>query len=196
MQSKRLKAGIRRPQFNLIASAENSFESGARLINQSHDDFSVARFITTFDQRDVPVADMFVDHRVALYTQRIDAFRSNSAKKKTRDADRFRIFNRVNRNTGGDASNQTNFAHRIGRHVFHAQTKLKNTWLVLALEQTTFLKCSYMLRNRGLGTDSKMTCDLSVRRLVSMLRQKTRDVVEDFFLTLCARQHLGNLGNS
>src|SRR5512133_3412405 len=98
MQAKRLKTGVRGSQFHFVAPAENSFQSCAGLIDQRHDDFSITRFIATFDQRDVAVANVLIDHRVAFHTQRVDALWSNSAEQKTWYTDRFRILNRVNRN--------------------------------------------------------------------------------------------------
>src|SRR5215468_12673103 len=140
MQSDRLEAGIGRPQFNLVASAEDSLKSGAGLIDQRDNDFSITRFIATFDQRNVTIANVLIDHRVAFNSQRINSLRTYASQKKPRYADRFRIFNRVDRYAGGDAANQANFTHSIGRHVFHAQTKFKHSRFVFALDQAALLE--------------------------------------------------------
>src|SRR3989442_15217981 len=50
-----------------------------------------------------------------------------------------------------------------------------------------------MFGDRGFGTDPEVTRDLRIRRLVSMLREKPGNVIEDFFLALSSRQHLLSL---
>lgn len=149
MQSKGLETRVRRPQFNFVATAENSFQSGAGLVDQCDNDLSVARFVATLDQRNVAIADVLVDHRVAFYSQRVDSLGANAAEKKTRHANRFRIFHRIDRNAGSDATNETNFAHSIGRHFFHAQAKFENSRLVFTLDQTTLLECRDVFGNGG-----------------------------------------------
>src|SRR5262249_41405999 len=149
MQSKGLKTNVRRPQFNLVTTAENSFQSRAGLVDQRDNDLSIAGFVATLDQCNVAIADVLVDHRVTFYSQRVDSLGTNAAEKKTRYADRFRILNSVDRNARGDATNQTNLAHRIGRHFFHAQTKFENSRLVFALDQAALLERRDVLRNRG-----------------------------------------------
>src|SRR5207302_3994110 len=47
-----------------------------------------------------------------------------------------------------------------------------------------------MFGDRGFGTDTEVTGDLSIRRFVSVLREKAGDVIENFFLALSSRQHL------
>jgi hypothetical protein len=51
------------------------------------------------------------------------------------------------------------------------------------------LQCIDVLGNRRLGTDSKVTRDLRIRWLVTVLGEELSDVVENFFLTLSAWQH-------
>ena len=50
-----------------------------------------------------------------------------------------------------------------------------------------------MFGDRGFRVDAEVPRDLSVRWFVTVLCEKAGNVVEDFFLALRSRQHLGNL---
>src|SRR3954471_394414 len=104
---------VRRPKLNLVAKTEESLQRRARLIDQGHDDFTIARLVATLNQRNVAVADMLIDHRVAFDPQRIHAFGSHSSQKKARHTNRLNVLHRVDGHTGGDSSDQANSAHRI-----------------------------------------------------------------------------------
>lgn len=54
--------GIRGAQLDLGAVPEESLERGMALVNQSNHNFAIVSIRALFDKRDVPIADVIVDH--------------------------------------------------------------------------------------------------------------------------------------
>src|SRR5205085_10809870 len=99
------------------------------------------------------------------------------------------VFNRVNRDAGGYATEQRNFANSIRRDFLNFDGQSKTSGLVVAFDQPTLFQCRDMFRNRRLRANSKVARNLSIRRFVSVLREKASDVIENFFLSLSTWQH-------
>src|SRR2546423_5520359 len=192
VQSNRFNGHVGGPQFDLGAAPEDSFQSGARAIDQRHDNLAIASLVATFDQSDVAVADVFVDHRIALHPQSVNALRPNAPQHEARHANLFHVLNCVDRRTCRDATNQTHFANRICRDLIDAQAEFENSGAMLALDESTFFKRGDMLGDGRFRAHAEVPGDLCVRRLMSVVREKSSDVIEDFFLALGSRQH----GNS
>ena len=60
---------------------------------------------------------------------------------------------------------------------------------MFAFDQTSLLEGRDMLGDRRFGTHAEVSRNLSVRWFVSVIRGEADDVIQDFFLTLSARQH-------
>src|ERR1051325_11731041 len=84
-----------RTQFDLRAEAIEPLERGARALDEGDDYFSVARFRAILYERDVAVADVLVDHRIALDPQGIDALGPHTPQQETRHADRLRVLDGI-----------------------------------------------------------------------------------------------------
>src|SRR6266852_3477831 len=96
-----LQLRIGRSQFHVLAETKQSFERGADLIDQRYHNFAVTSFNAVFDQRDVTVTDVLVDHRVALHAQRINSFGPHTSEQEARDANHLDVFDRVDGSTSG-----------------------------------------------------------------------------------------------
>src|SRR5262249_45198321 len=140
--------------------------------------------------------DVLVDHRITLHTQRIDPFRSHPSKEEARHTDHFDVFNGVNRNASGDTTDQRYFAHGIRGRVLVFDGEGEAAGLMFALNQTALFKRRDVFGYRRLRADSEVTSNLCVRGFVTVLRSEANDVIEDFFLTLSARQHVSQSKSS
>src|SRR5205085_9352548 len=72
-------------QLDFGAEAEETFEGGACAFDERDDDLSVTCFGAILYERDVAVADVLVNHRIARAASRSDALRSDTSQEKTRE---------------------------------------------------------------------------------------------------------------
>ena len=70
-------------QLDFRAEAEEAFEGCARRIHERDDNLSVARDGTILYERDVAVADVLVNHRIADHPQGVHIFGPHAAQQKT-----------------------------------------------------------------------------------------------------------------
>src|SRR6185295_16027460 len=142
------------------------------------------------DQRDVAVADVLVDHRIAFYTQRVNTIRLHPSQQETRHRYSFFIIDDLERRTRGNPAEQLNFAQRVATLVFDFDVQCERAVFVFTDQQTTTLERRDMLRNRRARLHSKLPRDLCVRGDVTVAFLKTCDVIENFFLSLRSWEHL------
>jgi hypothetical protein len=89
-------------KLDVEASPVQSLKCGLVLVDkQGYDNFAVARVGAIFDQGDVTVADVLVDHRIAFDLQSIDSFRSHPAEQETRHRNCLVTFNYIERRASG-----------------------------------------------------------------------------------------------
>src|SRR5215213_6171665 len=79
-------------QLDLRAEAVEPLERGARALDERDDDLAVARLRPVLYQRDVAVADVLVDHRVARHPQGVDATGAHATQEEARDGDGLAVF--------------------------------------------------------------------------------------------------------
>ena len=118
------------------------------MIDQSDDDLAVASVIAAFDQRNVAVADVFVDHRITFDAQRIDSFWSHSAKQKTRDANHLDVLHCVDGRSRGNTTNQPHFANGVRRRFFQRHGKTEMSRLMFAPDESALFQSGNMFRDR------------------------------------------------
>src|SRR5262249_22221064 len=98
---------ICRPQLDVIAEAKQPLESRARAINQCYDNLTITRFVTTLDQCDVAVADVFVNHRVAFDSQRVNSVWPHSSQKEPKPTDSLDVLYRIDGHARGNPSHES-----------------------------------------------------------------------------------------
>src|SRR5262249_4287365 len=109
-------------------------------INQGNHNLAIASFGPIFDQSDVTVADVLIDHRIALYPQGVNTLRSYPAEQKTRHADHLDVFNRINRSAGCNTTEQRYLTNRIGRSLFNFHRQSETPRLMFAFDQAALFQ--------------------------------------------------------
>src|SRR5262249_22697498 len=120
------------------------------------------------DQSDVAVTDVFVNHRVAFHSQRINSIGPHASQQKTWHADLFDVLNGVDRSAGSDAADERHFADGVSRSFikFHSDSEDRT---VAPFQQASLLERRNVLRDGGLRTNAEVSGYLRVRWFVTVL---------------------------
>src|ERR1041385_8216506 len=185
-----LQLGVCRLQLDIHTTAIEPLERRLVLFNQQrHDDLAVTRISTILDQRDITVADVLVDHRVAFHTQRINAIGLHPSEQEARHGDAFFVIDYFKRRTGSNSSEQLNLTQRVAALVFHLDVQRKRSVFVFTDQQTATLQRCDMLCNSRTRLNTKLSCDLRVRWDVTVPFLEPSDVIENLFLSLRSWEH-------
>jgi hypothetical protein len=160
-QGKRLQLRIGGMQLHVDAAPVKSFQRRLILFDEErNNNFAVARVGTIFDQSDVAVTDVLVDHRIAFNLQSINSFGSHAAEQEARHRHCLVTFNYIEWRAGGNAPQKFHFTKRVGIVNRHVERE-RSIFMFACQQSTTFKRCD-MFCDGGSRLHAKVPRDLSV----------------------------------
>src|ERR1700720_53004 len=121
-----------------------------RSLDQRNYYFAIACFTAVFDQSDITIADVLIDHGVALYSDGINVFRSDPTQQKARHGNGFRLRapNYLHRHSRGDSTRERNLAESVRRCLNNSYVEGKRSVFMAACDQAASFKRRDVLGNR------------------------------------------------